>query len=521
MPDVLTNMLSQLRQSIAGPGRAKVIGLGLVAVALVGLMAGVIIWASQPDFAPLYSGLDDKEAARVVNSLEEQGIPFELTDGGSTIQVQRSDLYRLRIKLAAEGGPSVAMPGYELLDEQRMGMSDREMEVMHKRALEGELAKTLATLSWVETAIVHIVTPKPSLFTDEQMPTTASVTIVTDPRRPVPRTEVQSVVSLVSASVEGLHPNYVTVVDSQGNLLTEAHRDDEMLGKGNRQLELARKVDNYLSEVGQNIMNRVVGSGRSVVRVSAQLDFSYMERTSRVFDPEKSIVRSQQLKEESSTGIDTTATQEESQIVNYEVNEVLEHSRGQLGAISRMTVSLVVDGTYGDVENADGDVVPTYIPRSSEEMEKLMEIVKSSVGFSVSRGDEINAHNIAFDGSNKDDDLADIRKIELRNTAFEMLNKAIFIAGVIAFLFLLRKTMLRINLAISQTFDDKRALILASAKGETEVELEEEIPLSLEMESSQSPEQRQMMKVHKKVSEYCVEHPEDAAKLIKTWILEV
>jgi len=522
MPEWLNAFFGNIKRTWNSPARGRLLALGVGALAVLAVMATTFWWASQPDWTPLYSGLSEVEAAGVVAKLEEQKVPFRLSGGGGTVEVPRPDLYRLRVKLAAEGGPKPLIPGYELMDQQKLGMSDREMDLLQKRALEGELAKTLDALGWVKGATVHIVQPKPSLFSDEQLPVTASVTVVTDPSYAVPKSEVLGVVALVSSAVEGLHPSRVTVVDSQGKLLTEPVEDDEGLGRSSKQIELTRRMNSYYSNLAQDVLDRVLGTGRSVVRVTADLDFGYLERTSRIFDPEKRIVRSQELNEESSTGEDTTATQEEKQITNYEVDEVLEHVRGQQGALKRMSISVVVDGTYAAGKNADGDEVMNYVPRPAEEMAKLEQIVRTAVGFDEQRGDQIQAHNLAFDSSSQDRDLGALRREKIKDLSLDILRKALFIGGIIVFLLLLRSTLSLINTRISQAFDDKRALLLAGARGEAyvEEEAEEEVPLMLELEAARSPEQRQIAKIHKKVVDYCKDHPEDAARLVRAWYYE-
>jgi flagellar M-ring protein FliF len=496
--------------------RLSLSALGILAG--LGLMAFILSWASQPDWAPLYSGLSEVEAARVVGQLEELDAKYNLSAGGTTVEVERPDLYRLRVKIAAEGGPTPGSPGYELLDKPRLGMSDREMENMQKRALEGELAKTLSALEWVDAATVHLVLPKPSLFENEQLPTTASVSLVVDGRRAIPKSDVNGVVALVASSVEGLHPNRVTIVDSSGRLLTSQFDDDDVFGQSTRQMEIARKVNTYLSKNAQNVLDQVLGSGRAVVRVSADLDFTYLERTSRVFDPEQKVVRSQELTEESSVAADTTSQQEEQQVTNYEINEVLEHSRGQQGAMRRLSISLVVDGSYVVAEDGED---PSYVPRSPEEMDRIAGIVKTAVGFDQQRGDLIEAHNIAFDVSGRAEVASSRRQIRQVEFWEDIARKILFVIGVLAFLWLLRSTISQIHHAIGRVFDDRRALTLAgAAAGRDGLDEEEEMPLLLELEAARSPEQRQMLKVHRKVVEYCSEHPEEASRLLRAWLLE-
>jgi flagellar M-ring protein FliF len=497
---------------------AQIVFSFLAAAAALAMVVTVSIWAAQPDWAPLYSGLSELEAAQVVSQLEEMEAPYRLTTGGSTVEVERPDLYRLRVKLAASGGPSPGRAGYELLDKPRLGMSDREMEAMQKRALEGELAKTLTALDWVDGATVHLVMPKATLFEDEQLPVTASVSLVVDGRRQIPKSDVNSVVALVSASVEGLHPNRVTVVDSSGRLLTSMHEDDELFGQSSRQMEIGRKVNDYMSRNAQAVLDRVLGSGRAVVRVAADLDFSYMERTSRIFDPEKKVVRSQEMNEESAVAPDTTATQEERQVTNFEINEVLEHSKGQQGALLRLSVSLVVDGSYVAAEE-DGD--PAYVPRSKDEMARLAGIVKTSVGFNAERGDVIEAHNIAFDVSRRADAAASSREAKQIRVWEDIARKALFVVGVLVFLWVLRGTISQMHGALGRVFDDRRALLLAGAKGAAEgADEEEDMPLLVELEAARSPEQRQMLRVHRKVVDYCSQNPDEAARLLRAWLVE-
>ncbi len=518
MPKFLQSLLDYVRESWNGPGRVRLVLTGAALVGGLVLIVLLGVWASQPDWAPLYSNLAEAEAGKVVESLEAQKVPYKLTAGGGTVMVPRSELYRLRIKLAADGGPHKPIAGYELLDQQRLGISDRELEMMQKRALEGELARTLAALDWIEAATVHIVQPRPSLFSDEDVPVTASVTLVTVGAQ-APAAEVQSVVALVAASVENLDPTRVTVVDSRGRLLNEASDQSEFFTVTNKQLELNRRVDAYLTRAGQQVMDQVLGAGRSVVRVAAELDFTYLERTSRLFDPEKRSVRSQESNEESSTAQDTSATNQERRITNYEVNEILEHSRGQQGALRRITVSLVVDGTYVEVEQ-DGDQVMTYMPRSDDEMARLGNVLKAAVGFSASRGDEISAMNIAFDNSEREDQMSGLRRMQYQNIGVDILRKIIFVVGIVVFLITLRNVVVRVNRSISVAFDDKRALILASARGRSGDEPEDDMPLSAEAENQRSPEQRQLIRTHRKVMEFCKESPEEAARLVRTWLLE-
>ncbi|MCA9782097.1 MAG: flagellar M-ring protein FliF [Candidatus Cloacimonetes bacterium] len=515
MPEWFNQTFSPLIEYARRVGRRQLLlvgGGGLLALLLAG---GLLHWATRPDWAVLYSGLSEVESARVIDELEAQTVPNRLTKGGTAIEVHRADLYRVRVKLAAKGGPVARTPGYDLLDKQRLGISDREMAMMEKRALEGELARTISELDWVTRATVHVVTPKPSLFSDEEIPVTASVTVITDPNRNVPRAEVEGVVALVASSVEGLHPGRVTVVDGAGRLLTEASTESEgAFGETNKQLELTRRKDNYLSKAAQDLLDQVLGKGHSVVRVSSELDFTVLEKTSRTFDPQNQVVRSQERQEESSSAQDTSQTAQENSVTNYEVNEILEHLKGEYGAIRRLSISLVVDGNY--VPGGEGET--TYVPRTPEEMQKLEQIVKTAVGFDDRRGDQIVAQNIAFDSTQEETENTLLRQLKTQDVWLDILRKVLFLAGILIFLSVLRSTLARINHTISQAFDEKRSLIMTE-EGLEEPEAEvDDSTLLMDAEAGRSPEQRKRLKLHAKVVGYCKNHPEEAAKLVKAWL---
>lgn len=515
MPEWMSQVFGPLLDKARRLSRRQMVLYGSGALLSLLLLGGLMHWATRPDWAVLYSGLEEAETAKVLEELESQGIPNRLVKGGTGIEVHRADLYRVRVKLAAKGGPVSKTPGYDLLDKQRLGVSDREMAMMEKRALEGELARTITELEWVTRATVHVVTPKPTLFSDEEVPVTASVTVITDPNRSIPKSEVDGVVALVAASVEGLHPSRVTVVDGAGKLLTEASTESEgAFGQTNKQMELTRRQDAYLSKVAQELMDQVLGKGHSVVRVSSELDFTVLEKTSRIFDPEKKIVRSQERQEESTSAPDTSQTAEEASVTNYEVDEVLEVLKGEYGAIRRLSISLVVDGTY--VPGEDGST--TFVPRTPEEMEKLQQIVQTAVGFNGERGDQIAAQNIAFDTTTEEVENTLLRQLKTQDVWLDILRKVLFLAGIVVFLSVLRSTLARINHTISQAFDEKRSLIMTEEGLEEPETPVEETSLLTDAEVNRSPEARKRLKLHAKVVGYCKNHPEEAAKLVKAWL---
>ena len=263
----LTSYSRTFSQFTVGQKLVAVVGTG--ALLLGGFM--VFRWASAPSFSPLYSDLSAADAAAVVDELDAQGVPYELADGGTMIMVPRDAVYQTRIDLSAQGIPEGSEGGYSLLDDQGLATSDFQEQTDFKRAMEGELANTIEAIDGVDTAVVHLALPEKQVFSDERQPATASVLVDTKPGVTLDPQQVQAVVNLVAASVEGLDPDKVTVADSSGMVLSSpgGENGDSTMARDQRQAA----VESELHERLQTMLDRVMGPGNSTVQVTAQLDF--------------------------------------------------------------------------------------------------------------------------------------------------------------------------------------------------------------------------------------------------------
>jgi flagellar M-ring protein FliF len=371
----------------------------------VGAVLGIGIWllslAFRPEMRVLFSGLEPQDAAAIVEKLKESGVPYELADDGRTIKVPAAQLYDTRLRLAAQGLPQKSTVGYELFDKATFGMSDFVQKLNYRRALEGELARTISTLDEVEHARVHIVIPERTLFEAEQKKPTASVILRLKDGRSLSRLNIEGIQHLVASSVEGLEPSAVTIVDQRGRLLSELTPAGTLTGMTQAQYELQQRVDQYLTAKVQSLLDGVLGVGNSVVRVTAELDFTQLERTREDYDPERQVARSEQNITETSSTADTTtgsasSTQRSNTIVNYEIPRTIERVTTAPGVIKRLTVAALINGTTRLVQE-NGQWKRLYVPRTQEEMEKLTDIIKNAVGYDPARNDQVSVVNVQFD----------------------------------------------------------------------------------------------------------------------------
>ncbi len=382
----------------------KIILFGVTFAVLFGLIYIILKTSSKVEYAVLFSQLEPTEAGKIVEKLKEKKIDYKLDDNGRTILVDKNKVYDTRVSIAAEGLPESGVVGYEIFDRTNFGMSEFVQKLNFRRALEGELAKTISSLNGVKKARVHIVIPEKALFEKEQKQPTASVTLQLAGENALSKLNIRGIQNLVAASVEGLAPNNVTVVDHRGKIISETEIDpNSLLGKTQSQHEQQIRVEQYLTNKVQSLLDGVLGPGNSEVRVSADLDFTQIERTITDYNPDKQVARREQSFSNSAKTVDSLqypapnrTVEQTNSITDYEIPQTVERIVNGVGTIKRITVGALINGTYKVVEK-DGKRQIEYIPRSEEELKKLEGIVKNAVGFDPNRNDQISIVNVPFD----------------------------------------------------------------------------------------------------------------------------
>lgn len=398
------------------------IGLVVAVAAALTLAISLVWWLLKPEYAVMYPNLPDQESAQVLEALERLGVMYRLDPTTGAIEVQTGQIHEARLRLANEGLPRASGFGFELLQEdQGIGTSRQMEEVRRNRALEGELARSVATLNSVESARVHLALPRDSVFVRDRVKPSASVLLTLHPGRVLNEQRVAGIVHLVSSSITELEPEHVTVVDQRGRLLTQLQSGNGMDATA-QQMEFTRLLEQTYAQRIVDLLAPVVGEEGLRAQVSAELDFSQIERTTEVHDPETIALRSEQLNEqerrdsefltipgaltnqppEAGMAVDLGAEDEEaenpplsrsrSSVRNFEVDRTISHVREAPGAVRRLSVAVVVD--HQEQLNAAGEL--ERLPLEQAELEQLTTLVQDAVGFDAERGDSVNVMTASF-----------------------------------------------------------------------------------------------------------------------------
>ena len=417
-------IFGQLRAALLQMSIGKRITLmSLIMGTVVGFVF-LILWSGKVDYQRLYSNLDPEDAGAIVEKLKEQKIPYQLSENGRTLLVPQEQLYEIRMHLASEGLPQLGGIGFEVFDDTKLGMSEFAQNVNFQRALQGELARSIKRISAVESARIHIVMPEKSLFLTEEEPASASVVLKMKAGKWLSQDQINGIVHLVSSSVSRLSPENVTVVDNNGKLLAGSTHTGGNGSASLEQLEYQARVEQDLEHRVKTMLESALGDDKAIVRLSCAFDFQRQETTEERYLPENRVVRSEQMLSESSQkagtipqgvpgvksnlpGIRPQANtivapsnpgfSKEDRTVNYEIGKVINHIQEPVGELTRVSVAVMVDGTYKSAVAESGEIEWQYAPRSEDEMKQLENLVKRAVNYDAKRGDEVEVVNIPFE----------------------------------------------------------------------------------------------------------------------------
>ncbi len=396
----MSTAMQSLFGRVGGAKQAGIIAVGIIVTALV---FGVSRWATQPTMVPLFADLPIESVHSMTDKLTEVAIPYQLDRDGSTILVASTDVARARVELAREVLPSGARPGLELFDKPTWGMTDYTQKVNYRRALEGELERSIGKIVGVKSAQVHLALEDDQIFKQNARPSKASVTLMmSDGLRPNENT-VRGIAGLVSGSVGGLDPQHVTILDERGQALA---MDDEtsLAGLSNRQLALQREVENYLEEKASTLLSSLVGLGNARVQVAASINFDKVERTTQAVDPDKQAMSTEQRAEvtpgtpQQGAGYSTVAT-------TYENTRSVETFSGAIGNLTRLTVAVLIADKVSPGAPAVGvspdsraaPVAPIVTPRNADEIARIETLVRNALGVDSTRGDMVSVVSAPFD----------------------------------------------------------------------------------------------------------------------------
>lgn len=394
--------------------------MGGVVLAMVGFFIYITTRLAAPNMDLLYADLDPKDTNRITQVISAQGVAYELAEGGTQVKVPTKEVSRMRLVLADQGLPGGASMGYEIFDEtDSLGTTNFMQNVNLVRALEGELARTIQSISTVNSARVHLVLPKRELFSRERQEPSASVVLRMSGGNRMDKGQVMAIQHLIATAVPALVPSRVSIVDNQGKLLAAGFEDENDIGvMADKTADRKRRFENRLSRTIEELLEKTVGFGKVRAEVTAELDFDRISTQEEVFDPEGQVVRSTQTVETSASAKDSegappvsvgtnlpdpslqgiegiSSSQNEAmteETVNFEISKkVVNHVR-EVGAVNRLSVAVLVDGRR--VENENGDMV--FEELSGDEMELLATLVRGAIGFDADRGDMVEIINMEF-----------------------------------------------------------------------------------------------------------------------------
>ncbi|MDY6862728.1 MAG: flagellar basal-body MS-ring/collar protein FliF [Thermodesulfobacteriota bacterium] len=401
----------------------KRIAIILFALGTFSVFVFIIIFSKKADFMPLYYNLNPEDAGLITSKLKEYKIPYKLENDGTTVLVSKENLYDTRLTLAAEGLPQGGGIGFEIFDKEKFGVTDFIQNVNYQRALQGELTRTINQLDIVEQSRVHLVIPPESTFIEDQKLPTASVVIKFKTGKRLTKRQIEGIIHLLSSSVAGLVPNNVNILDMKGNLISQKIKDD-ILSSSDLHITYQTKIEKKLEDKIQSMLEKVIGKENVITRVSVELDFNQVQKTEEIYDPDTAAIRSAQKQEESSTNmkgiptgvpgvmsnlspdqnVEKTKNKEmainhtkSNETKNYEVSKIVRNIVEPMGRITRLSVAVMLDGTYQNISDVKDGMTKKYIPRTQEEIAKYQSIIKNAVGYNEKRGDQIVVTNIPFE----------------------------------------------------------------------------------------------------------------------------
>jgi flagellar M-ring protein FliF len=553
-PQQLFARLGALTKSLSGRQMATLAGAFVLVVAVV---AGSAYWVNQPTYALLFADMDAEDAGQMVTRIKALKVPYQLDPGGRNIRVPAERVDELRLELSSQGMPSSGRVGFEIFDRTQFGATEFLEQVNYRRALEGEIARTIATISEVAGARVHIAMGRDTLF-GEPRPAKASVVVRLRGQRGLSAGAISGITNLVAASVEGLRPEAVVVLDSFGRPLARPGEEgDDPLGAA--QLEKQQRIEREMSTRVVALLEPVVGIERVRVNVAVKLNPQSQEETEERWDP-NTVLRSHQTTSDTqvsgpavtspgagsranlptgtgaapaaappqTAGPSSTRTAETS---NYEISRTTRRTILPPGDVQRLSVAVILDDDQQSTTGQDGVVTTRRVPRTPEDLQKIQGLVAAAVGLEPDRGDQLTVQNVSFE-----DAMPEIP--EVPRTVIERVQEytpqiwegarmiVILIVSLVALLFVVRPVLRSAMTggvsvpALGGGGGAAAAVLPPGQAPRTVADLENEMEARLDAAAAQGAEGRRLPVLTKRVTAISDSEPENVAKLLRGWIAE-
>ena len=568
-------LFTHLKKLTATLSVGQIAGLVAVFVAVVGVVVGSAYWIAAPQYTLLVADMDAETASSVVDKLKSAKVPYELADGGRAVSVPEERADELRLQLTTDGLPSSGRIGFEIFDRPAFGTTEFLEQMNYRRALEGELGRTIATLAEVSSARVHIAMPKDSLFLDQQEPAKASVMLRLKSNRPLSPVTARGIAGLISASVEGLRPEAVIILDTSGRALSRPSESADASASG-LQLERQQQIEKDLMTKVVALLEPIAGEGRVRVNVAAFLRPDIVEETEERWDP-AAVVRSRQTTTETtavgqvrggiagaranqppalstatasaaaapvvpptatpaavtaggasggSASVDAetarTLPGRTSETTNYEIGKVVRHTVSPQGQLERLSVAVILDDERVTAKAADGTTQTTSKAWDAAGIQRIQGLVAAAVGLDTERGDQLTVENIAFETAPVEPEPAAVGiGQQVMDLGREHWLSAVRGGGILLIALFALFGVLRPLARSAAGLGSRPALPAAgvtAARLPTVQEMEGQI--DADIDAMASGEGRKLPVLTQRVAKLANEEPEQLARIVRGWIAE-
>ena len=530
--NTLLKYFEQIKTTFAGLSKPQKVLYSGAVLLFLGSLSYVLYASNKAEYVPLFSGLSQSDMGEIAQSLKAKKVGYQLSS--NSIEVPKEQLYETRLALAAEGIPKGSGIGFEIFDQQKLGSTEFVQKVNYQRALQGELARTINEMNEVMESRVHLVLPEESLFQEDRKPPGAAVVLKLRPGSKLGDKQIQGIVHLVAGTVRGLEEDKVSIMSTDGQVLYRKNAGDQNTQMTNLQIERKGRMEEDLRQKLQSMLEQVLGANRVLSRVALDLDFNQVHINEETFDPDSSVIRSQQRSTENTEkeggakgnpdvpiNVESKLLQNQPQgenakakgfnrqreVVNYEINKVSKQIVQSPGGVKKLSVAVMVDGPYETKPDADGKPKSVFVGRTPAEIKSLEEVVKRTVGYNEARGDLITVTNIPFATDSTGGEM-----IKAENKYVQMLKSN-------------QKLLLNLLLTFLVFFFIIRPFMRKFQKmGEGMKDAPDQVPALPEGGSQQlglpDPTAEGQIPLRKRVAVLVQQDPERAAEIVRSWLRE-